>query len=186
MKISSNHENYSSYYISRKSNSARERSQNRINRCFCQIARICAPFVSNARPTGSGGPCIVSFYNRYNRPVFAQSDNGRSMGERGDRVRGHQHHRISHRGRDTALRQRFPGWMASPRPGHVSRSWPRIHFCTYIFIGIFLPLSLSLCSLRGVLFLDVYMHICFDARSRSSFKFLTMRERLGWCTVELL
>lgn len=159
MKISSsNHENYSSYYISRKSNSARERPQNRINRCFCQIARICAPFVSNARPTGSGGPCIVSFYNRYNRPVFAQSDNGRSMGERGDRVRGHQHHRISHRGRDTALRQRFPGWMASPRPGHVSRSWPRIHFCTYIFVGIFLPLSLSL----SVLWEEFYfwMYIC--------------------------
>lgn len=57
------------------------------------------------------------------------------MGERGDRVRRHQHHGISHRGCHSTSRQGLPGRLASPRPRHISsRSW--IHFRTYIYIYI--------------------------------------------------
>lgn len=79
--------------------------------------------------------------------------------------------------------------MAPPRPGHVSRSWPRIHFCTYIHHP---PFRLSLVSLeysflfserRIYLFCSSFwMYICFDF----SFKFLTMRRRLRWWVYGLM
>lgn len=87
--------------------------------------------------------------------------------------------------------------MAPPRPGHVSRSWPRIHFCTYIHHPSF---RLSLVSLEYsflspslflfweenlsflFFFLDVYVYICFDF----PFKFLTMRRRLRWWVYGLM
>jgi len=60
------------------------------------------------------------------------------MGEWGDRVRRHQHHGFSHRGRHSTSRQGFPRCLASPGSRYVSRRWSWIHFRTYIYICIYI------------------------------------------------
>lgn len=45
---------------------------------------------------------------------------GRQMGERSDRVRSHQHHRLPHRRFQQEARQRLPGGLEEVGSGHVS------------------------------------------------------------------
>lgn len=71
--------------------------------------------------------------------------------------------------------------MASPRPGNVSRSWPRIHFCTYIYHPLF---RLSPVSRSNILIgisllweenLSFFMYVCFDYRLD---RFLTLMKKI--------
>lgn len=54
-------------------------------------------------------------------------DNGRALGERGDRVRGDQHNRVPDSRHEPAPGQAVPGGLAEPAPVRVPRSRAWLH-----------------------------------------------------------